>query len=96
MNDFGDLCVDQQLLYQGPIRDVGDNEFAGALRHFATAGRQIVDGDRRFSGPLQRDEHMCADITGAACYQHCHRVPPRLREFAICAAPTAASNSGKD
>ena len=62
-----DEAADQLL-----VADVADDE-RGVLRHGpAEAGRQIVEDDDLLAGVQKLENHMAADIAGAARHQNGH------------------------
>ncbi len=59
---------------QGLVAEIADDQ-VGPLRHVpAIAGRQIIDDDDRLALVEKSENHMAANVSGAARNQDCHCV----------------------
>lgn len=77
MDDFLDAEIPDQAKDDFAVADIGDNEALCIRRKPARAVREVVERDRRLIRLIKGEQHMRADIAGAAGDEDGHRrLPP--------------------
>ena len=74
MDDGVDLVLAQDALDERAVADIAFDERHVGGHGPAEAGRQVVDHDRLFAVVEKFEDHMAADITGAARDQNAHEI----------------------